>query len=432
MTDVLTVIFLVLGFLAAVRLFPEIQSWIDDIKLKRFNNKYCIPISKERDPYLKQEYGIEFEEPQPFLIGKTESEKPHTEEHDAYTLILLRSEYWKNAKDISLDALTLILLYGVRKPVLDELKKKGLDIETAEEISTQATQRFIERLDSKIVKSKSSKDRLKVKISENDTNSPKKEIIRKESERVKKLIRENYSKPGLKDKFNNYLANNREYTELMKDDVGEILKIKQRLRKIKEDSVIETVWGKEIKFGRHAKDKMTEIKAAFLSNHSTFIRRVKKIDCRSEQIFALILAYPGRYYELEMSRVFDIPQSTVSNYAERMDKDLFIIKDTYSAKGNYVYLFPYFTLEDIKWHIRLINKSGELALIGKIFEKKSIFSLEGYEELRLLGDRLSSYLGNRVFVRGKLNLDASLSISFISIIEPEGVQTSLPRFMPIF
>jgi len=396
---------------------------------KRYNKNICSVIIKLRDKFIKDKYNVDpVDFTKPFLIEKGKETNPTYRTREDFVVFLLPSSSYKSVKNLDLDTLTLLLEWGVKKPIKDVLTYKGLDEEDANEIAIEEVKEFTEtNLPETLVKKLRDVEYIKKKIIENQSTSLKGTLIRKNINKIKNVVRSNF-KGNLKKKYDEYWKNQPAYNKLVENDVNEILKMVQKVKVIKDDYEVED---KEFKFGRSSKEKLIELKTAFLNSRKKFIQKVNQIDNRSEQILALILEYPGKY-EMEMNKSFGIPQPTISIYSEVMVKNGLVIKDNFSTKGNYVFLYPRFSKVEIQKNLDRL-KNYEVLFIDKLIVKKGEIFFECLKEVKVtfnLGRmNIKNYAGTKVITKARVEEDKSLSITWIGIYKPRTQQESLHRYI---
>ena len=398
---------------------------INIIEYKRrisFNRKICDPLVESRNEFLEENYGIDpYKEFKNIKVEKNSSNTTDKNEREDFTAVLFPSIFYQDLENLNLDAIAIIIDLGIKKPIRDKLMRKGLEYEEADEIANENSKEILESTAKIIIKRRKSIEELKSKISQDENITIKRRFIKRNYDTIKKIIREKYHN-NLKENFEKYLHSNKEYKELIKEDVSEIIKTIRTRREIKEELDVRGI--KDQSFSRASIDKLLALKNSFLTN----IKRVNEIGNRSEEIYAIILENPGMY-ETEMKTRFGVPQPTISIYCEEMAKNNLVIKDRYSTIGNILFLYPKLSSEEINKHKESLE-GYEIGVITRIVKKGNDIILEEYENFKINTNIIqldaSKYIGYKVFLKVKVE-NASMIILAFGVVET--TQQSLKEFL---
>ena len=417
-------------------IFKPIRKVIDHRRIRKYNKDVCGPVISMRNEFLEENYGADVKDLKPFKIEKTNGATSSVEDFVEFTLFRFHSNtYYKNTdKNLNLTAFNLIIDWGVKRTIKELFTHKGLPEEDADEISKAETEVFLEsKIKGRLIPKDYIIRTLKTKLYQDTPTSPVRNFIRKNSGDVRSFVRENFKSVNLVDKYKVFLGSNKDYKKATKDDVDVIISGLQFRKNIKDDPGVDLRGIKPTSFNRVTKENLKDLKKAFLKSRKDFIKKINSISNRSEQIYALILEYPGRY-EVQMSTEFRVPQPTISIYCDQMEKDGFVIKDTYSTPGNYVYLYPRFTFAEMKLGASFLL-NYEIVITGKLMKKRmGKYFLEGYKELELnlesIKFNLSNFLGCKLLLRGTLASDFSFSVILpFGIMEGKTKQKSLGSYV---
>jgi len=427
-----TITWVVLGAIAAaitIYMFLEkyTQRIIDYFRMRSFNRKFCDPLTLLRNETVEESYGIDpYHEFKDIKVEHGDSEKSEPIQREKFTAFVFSPRVYRDKNNFDLDAITILIEWGVKRPIRENLIKNGLEYDDADEIAIGDTKEIIEKTYGTLIKKRKSIEELKSNISQQENTSTKRKFIKKNYDELRNIVRKNYNK-NLKEEYNKYLHSNKEYQQITKNDVNEIIRGIKSKKIIKDE--LDVRGGKNQTFTRTTMDRLKDIKHAFLTNRNSFVKRVNEIGNRSEEIYCLILENPG-LYEMEMSDRFDIPQPTISIYCEEMSKNELVIKDKYCTVGNIVYLYPHFNKEDIlKYHKQL---SGyEVAIIAKLLGKDNNVYLEEFDSFvldkSLINMSLTGLIGYKLFLKVRID-DSRLILTSYGIVESKSKQESLKKF----
>jgi hypothetical protein len=404
---------------------------IDYFKLKKYNKHICSVIVELRNEYLEEIYDMNTaEDVKDFVIEKSHSGYQKPIEKEEFVAFAFPSSTYNSIKNLDLDGISLIIEWGIKREIRENLTKRGIDYEDADELAKEDTKDFVEKKLGKVIKKRKSIEAIKTKVSREETVSVRRTYIKRNYTKIREVVRKSFNN-NLKESYEKYMYNSKEYKDLIKTDITEIIKGVRARKSLREELDIRKAKGEG--FNKNTTEKLIDLKKAFLTNRAAFIKRINAMSNRSEEIYSLILANPG-LYELEMSNLFNIPQPTISIYCDEMSKKKFVIKDTFSTTGNYVYLYPLFTNEEIKENLNALM-GYDIGIITKVRKKENIIYLELYDAFKIdlsstnISD-MERFLGCEVFLKVRFNKD-TITVLSVGVVKQKIKQEALTKYFPI-